>query len=150
MDNNSGRIYERRYLVEYPQTAWKLGVLGSIRSRYWEFFHKYAGGAGSSYYEISGSSTNTTTGFAYNTLANLHAKWEADVQTNVGLDATIMHNHLDFTVEWYQKKINGLLFQDQAPAVVGGATLPYVNIGDMKNTGVDVSVNYHKKINRDF
>jgi len=43
------------------------------------------------------------------------------------------------------------LFQDQAPAVVGvGSQLPQVNIGDMKNTGIDLGLNYRGKINNDL
>jgi len=65
------------------------------------------------------------------------------------MDATIINNHLDFSFDWYKKTIDGLLFGDQPPAVVGGGTPPQVNIGDMENTGVDISINYHTRISRD-
>ncbi|MCW3118385.1 MAG: SusC/RagA family TonB-linked outer membrane protein [Chitinophagaceae bacterium] len=127
------------------------GILGSISNTTGvNSFTLYGQGAGTTFYAIDGSSTNITQGFAYTNFGNPNTKWEGDAIINVGIDATIIKNKLDFSVEWYQKKINGLLFQDQAPAVVGGATQPNVNIGDLKNTGVDFSATYHTKISKDF
>ncbi len=127
------------------------GELGSIsNTRGVNSFTTYFSNPAQTYYAISGSNTGTAQGFAYSTFGNPKTKWEADIITNIGIDATILKNTLDFTVEWYQKKINGLLFQDQPPAVVGGATPPNVNIGDMKNTGVDIQAAYHGKVGKDF
>jgi hypothetical protein len=73
------------------------------------------------------------------------------VITNIGLDAVFLKNKFEFTIEYYQKKINGLLFQDNAGATAGafsnsepaGAQLPSVNIGDVQNNGFDMSLAYH-------
>ncbi len=61
-----------------------------------------------------------------------------------------MFNHFDFTVEWYKKAISGLLFPLPLPSTVGGATVPVVNVGNIKNIGVDASAAYHAKIGKDF
>ncbi len=127
------------------------GVLGSIsNTNASNSFTTYNSSAANSYYSTTGSSTAITQGFYYNTFGNPNTKWEGDKIADVGIDAAILKNALSFSVDWYQKKINGLLFQDQAPAVVGGATLPNVNIGNLKNTGVDASANYNSKIGKDF
>ena len=125
-------------------------MLGSIsNTQSVNSFTTYGSGAGTTYYATNGSSNSTTLGFSYATFGNPHTKWEEDIITNFGIDASILKNKIDLTVEWYEKKINGLLFPDQAPAVVGGAILPNVNIGNLKNTGVDISINYHTKVGRD-
>jgi len=127
------------------------GVLGTIaNTSVLNSYELYNSGAGSSYYAIDGSTGNTGLGFYHSQLANPGTKWEADKVTNVGLDAVLFKNSIDFTVEWYKKAVSGLLFQDQAGDVVGGATRPNVNIGDLQNTGVDANINYHKAINRDL
>jgi len=127
------------------------GVLGSIsNTKGVNSFTTYGSGAGTSYYSTTGSPTTITSGFAYATFGNPNTKWEGDKIADIGIDATLFKNALSLTVDWYQKKINGLLFQDQAPAVVGGATQPNVNIGDLKNTGVDIVVSYHTKIGKDW
>lgn len=126
------------------------GILGSISNTSGaNSFTTYNSAAGNSFYSTTGSSTAITQGFYYNTFGNLNTKWEGDKIADAGIDATILKNALSFSVDWFQKKINGLLFRDQAPAVVGGATQPNVNIGDLKNTGIDASVNYNGKAGRD-
>lgn len=128
------------------------GILGSVSNvPPYNQYTSYGGSGGSTYYDLNGSSSGTVLGFAASSYGNLKTTWERNKTLDIGLDATFLKNKLDFSFDWYQKKIDGLLFTDQAPAVVGlGATLPKVNIGDMKNTGVDVAVSYHDKINKDL
>jgi TonB-linked SusC/RagA family outer membrane protein len=84
-------------------------------------------------------------------LGNLSTGWEKSKTLDFGFEATVLNNKLDISFDWYKKTIEGLLFQDQAPAVVGvGSSLPQVNIGDMQNTGIDLSLNYRGKVNNDL
>ena len=106
-------------------------------------FSQYGGSPGNSYYDISGSSTGSQQGFYATRIGNPKTGWEEDILTNFGIDAQLFKNKIDLTVEYYEKKINGLLFSDQSGATVGGAALPNVNIGDIQNKGVDASVTYH-------
>ena len=111
----------------------------------------YGGGGGSSYYDLFGTSNTTVMGFYATNLGNLSTGWEKSKTLDFGFEATVLNNKLDISFDWYKKTIEGLLFQDQAPAVVGvGSSLPQVNIGDMQNTGIDLSLNYRGKINNDL
>ncbi|HCL84138.1 MAG TPA: SusC/RagA family TonB-linked outer membrane protein, partial [Chitinophagaceae bacterium] len=117
-------------------------------------FTLYGAGAGSSYYDIAGTSNSTVLGFHATQYGSPNTGWEGDVITNVGMDAVLLKNKIEFTIEYYQKKINGLLFQDNAAATSGaypssepgGAQAPFVNIGDVQNNGVDMSLTYHATI----
>jgi len=128
------------------------GILGSISNvGALNQYTLYGGSGGSSYYDMYGTSNSTVMGFYATNLGNTSTGWERDRILDLGFDATILNNKLDISFDWYQKSIDGLLFQDQAPAVVGvGSTLPQVNIGDMKNTGIDLGLNYRGKINSDL
>ena len=108
----------------------------------------YTSGFGQSYYGITGSGS-VTQGFYNQTLGNPNVTWETDKISNFGIDASLF-NHLDFSVEYYDKFISGLLFGTSLPATVGGATAPVVNVGDVKNTGFDISATYRDRINSDF
>jgi len=111
----------------------------------------YGGGGGSSYYDLNGTSNTTVMGFYATNLGNLSTGWEKSKTLDFGFEATVLNNKLDISFDWYKKTIEGLLFQDQAPAVVGvGSSLPQVNIGDMQNTGIDLSLNYRGKVNNDL
>jgi hypothetical protein len=73
--------------------------------------------------------------------------WEENIVSNIGVDMVLFDNALDLSVEYYKKKIEGLLFSEPLPAVLGyEATAPMINIGDIQNTGVDASLNYNGKI----
>jgi len=102
------------------------------------------------YYDITGSNTSSVQGFTQTRIGNLKTGWEEDKLTNFGLDAVILKNKLDFSVEYYKKSINGLLFTDPVGATVGGATRPVVNIGDIENKGWDFSAAYHGSAGKDF
>src|SRR4030095_2670208 len=111
-------------------------------------FTLFGAGAGTSYYDIAGTSSSTVLGFHSTQYGSPNTGWEEDEITNIGMDAVLIKNKIELTVEWYKKKINGLLFQDNAAATSGafpslqgnGAQAPAVNIGDVQNDGVDMSI----------
>jgi TonB-linked SusC/RagA family outer membrane protein len=113
-------------------------------------YNLYATRLGKSAYDIAGNSTSPVAGFYRSNIGNVGTTWEEDIITNVGLDAVMFNNKLEFTVEWYQKKISGLLFDLSGVAsgvtVIGDAAVPKVNIGDIQNRGIDMNVTYHAKI----
>ena len=128
------------------------GILGSVAGvNQANQYTTYAGDPGGNYYDINGTGNSTVLGFSAASYGNLRTTWERGKTLDFGVDITLLKNTLDVTFDWYQKKIDGLLFGDQAPAVVGlGASLPQVNIGDMKNQGIDLGINYRGKVNKDF
>ncbi|WP_018615155.1 SusC/RagA family TonB-linked outer membrane protein [Segetibacter koreensis] len=113
-------------------------------------YTQYLSTPGNSNYDITGTSTSTATGFYLSRFGNLSTGWEQDKVINVGLDGAVLHSKIDFSIEYYRKSITGLLFTDQTTATAGGATRPSVNIGDVQNKGVDVSVNYHAAPSNNF
>lgn len=124
------------------------GVLGSQNNvRPFNAFTLFGGTAGTSYYDINGTSNIATQGFTLSSIGNPKTSWEENVVTNIGLDATLF-NRFDVSIEYYKKSINGLLFPQPIPAVVGLAIPPIVNIGDIKNTGFDVSANYRGNVGK--
>jgi TonB-linked SusC/RagA family outer membrane protein len=109
----------------------------------------YAQGTGASYYGINGGNSQITQGFFNSQIGNPKTTWETDKTTNIGFDLSLF-NHLELSAEWYRKAITGLLFPLPLPATLGGASAPTVNLGDIKNTGVDISATYHAKVGSDF
>ena len=103
-----------------------------------------------SWYDINGTSTSPTFGLYSSQYGNLLTSWEEDIITNIGFDATLFNNKLELSMEWYKKDVKGLLFKDNAPATVGDPLLPFINVGDIQNKGIDFSAVYHGKINRDL
>jgi len=112
-------------------------------------YNTYASSFGASDYGIGGGLNTLTSGYYQYSIGNQNTTWETDKVLNLGLDASLF-NHLDFSLEYYKKSVSGLLFQAELPSTVGGANAPYVNVGDVQNTGIDFSATYHDAIGKDF
>ena len=84
-----------------------------------------------------------TTGAVPGVLANPDVSWETSEQTNVGLDARFFNSALGVTLDGYIKTTRDWLVQ--APiASVYGFSAPYVNGGDVRNSGVEIAIDYGK------
>ncbi len=143
----------------FPKTTWlnelklrggwgKLGSISNINPT--NAFSLYGQGAASSYYDINGSNNSSVLGIFASQIGNRGTTWEEDIITNVGLDATLFRNKLDFSFEWYKKSISGLLFRRLPDPVIQGAAQPFVNAGNIENTGVDASLTYHGSLSKDL
>jgi len=81
--------------------------------------------------------------------ANPDLKWETTYQTNIGLDISLWHNRVEFIADWYYKKTNDLLLKLDLPAFLGSgggsnygtASNPWGNVGSIRNTGVEFTLN---------
>jgi TonB-linked SusC/RagA family outer membrane protein len=130
----------------------KMGTTGDVQAT--NPYNLYATRLGKSAYDIFGNSTTPYAGFYRSNIGYPPTSWEGDIISNIGLDATILKNKLDFTVEWYKKKVNGLLYTASGTqwdvVFVGDAQLPYVNIATNQNTGLDFNATYHGSVGKDF
>jgi TonB-linked SusC/RagA family outer membrane protein len=82
--------------------------------------------------------------------ANNSLAWERQLQSNVGFDITMFKNRLSISADYYQKKVNGLLFTPSASLYLGTVPIPTANIGSTKTNGFDITVSYNEKIKKDF
>jgi len=150
------RISEEDFLKDLPWlTELKLrggyGILGSQNNvDAGNAFNLYGGGYGSTYYDITGSSNSVRQGFAQTRIGNASTGWEENIVTNLGFDLSVFDNRLTLSAEYYKKKIKGLLFSQPLLGTVGGATPPTVNIGDIQNSGFDISVSYRQNVSQDL
>ncbi len=87
---------------------------------------------------VLGSTRYTTISPSRN--PNPDLKWEAAVQSDIGVDFSFFKNRLSGTVEYYQRKTTDLLLNLPQPLSSGFGTRTQ-NIGSMRNTGVDVQLN---------
>lgn len=128
------------------------GILGSQNNvASTNAFSLYGSGLNTTYYDITGSSTSTVLGFSRSRIGNPFTGWEENIVSNLGFDATFLNYNLEFSLEYFTKSIRGLLFSEPLPAVIiGGATSPTINIGDIRNTGLDGTLRYRGKITSDL
>ncbi|MCD7972168.1 MAG: TonB-dependent receptor [Candidatus Azobacteroides sp.] len=81
---------------------------------------------------------------------NPNLKWETTKTFNVGLDYGFLNNRILGSIEVYQKKTNDLLSKTNVAAGTNFANIIWANIGDMKNKGVEFSIEATPVITKDF
>ena len=75
---------------------------------------------------------------------NPNLRWETVKDQNFGLTGAVLDNALSFTIEYYKKNSDGLLFQVELPNYTGIPGLVAQNIGSFESKGFDVQVGYTK------
>ena len=79
-------------------------------------------------------------GYFPNNMSNEKLKWETTEQWNVGLDLSFFENdRIRVTADWYLKNTYDLLLQATMPAS-SGYTSAMMNIGSMRNSGWEFSL----------
>jgi TonB-linked SusC/RagA family outer membrane protein len=103
-----------------------------------DLYRTVAAGSG---YDIGGTSTAIVPGFDSDRIGNPGTKWEASTTVNLGLDLSLWNNKLGLTIDAYNRRTDDLLVRGRIAAPVGEATRPFINLGDMRNRGVDINLN---------
>lgn len=96
-----------------------------------------------SYYDLNGSRSSAIPGYELIQFGYVKAKWETTTSTNIGADVSLFGGKVDAAIDWYTRLTSDMLFPVQAPLTAGVATVPFQNIGSMRNRGVDISLNYN-------
>lgn len=115
-------------------------ALSSADTKY-NFYTPGAGGG-------STGSFDRVVGF-YAPLVDTNLKWETNEQTNFGLDLGFLNNDLTVTMDFFTRKTKDLLLERQIRPSAGNTSI-YTNFGQIDNTGFEFSVNYNKKLNKDW
>jgi TonB-linked SusC/RagA family outer membrane protein len=119
------------------------GVAGNDRIPNYVWRTMYdASGTTYSYGGVPGAYPKTTYG-------NSSLKWESDEQMNYGLDLTFLDGRISVTADYYIKSSNDLLWSEQLSAELG-YTSRYVNIGSIRNKGVELNVTAYPVDNKDW
>ena len=82
-------------------------------------------------------------------LPNPDVKWETSQQLDFGADFRFLNNRLSLTFDWYDKLTKDWLVD--APALKSfGTGAPYINGGDIRNTGYEILLGWNDSPMKDF
>lgn len=101
------------------------------------------------------------TAFIINNVANPNVTWEKALQTDVGLDFSLLNNRINTSVDYYVKTSSNFLFQQPLPYfLVGGPNEygdnpagiqpPWINGGQIQNKGIEFTINSENINSRNF
>ena len=97
-------------------------------------------------YDINGTGSTIVGGFDLVQFGNSNGKWETNTSTNIGFDAVLLKNKLEVVFDWYNRITTDMLTQISPPRTAGSGTVPYTNIGEIRNRGVDLGLNFRDQI----
>ena len=105
----------------------------------YNYFATYvmSNGSAGSFYDVSGDGSK-----AKPNVYNPELKWETTTTTNVGLDWGIMNQRLSGSIDWYYRKTTDLLNWATFSAMTNFRNAFYKNIGSLRNTGIEFSLNW--------
>ena len=104
-------------------------------------------------YSASGtyySNGSWPTAFELSQNANPDLKWEQTAMLNIGLDFTLFNSRLNGTIEWYDKRTSDMLYNYKVSTPTYVYNTIAANVGDMKNTGIEILLNLDVIRNKNF
>lgn len=127
-----------------------IGTLGSDKIGSFIYSKTYTSQFDTYTFDQNGS--DKFSGFYISRFPNSEVKWEEVQLSNVGVDFELWQGKVGFSVDYYVKNTKDLLYGIPLPASVGIATHnfdpvnPEVNIGTMRNTGIDLDLRYRENL----
>lgn len=145
------RISEEKFFATVPFiSGLKLrassGKLGSDNIPSYVYLKTYT--SQFSTYAFDADAQNKVPGFFISKFPNADVKWEEVNMHNIALDVEALDGKLNLAVDYFIKDTKDLLYAIPIPTSVGIAVHnfngvnPQVNIGTIRNTGVDIDLGY--------
>jgi len=121
------------------------GKTGNDAARNYQSIFAFAPSGGT--YPINGVNV---AGYGPTWNANRELKWEEKGEFDIGLDFAAMDYRLTGTIDYYQRTTTDLLLEVPADVTTSAASTIYANVGELKNNGLEVALNYAVVQSEDF
>lgn len=103
------------------------------------------GPVGSFYYN-----GNYIKSYGYTSNANPDLKWETKGEFDIGADFALLNNKLSGTFDFYIRNTKDMILPVNVPQPPNLFGQKWVNIGEMKNSGIELALNYSVLTDGDF
>jgi TonB-linked SusC/RagA family outer membrane protein len=83
-------------------------------------------------------------GIALQSIPNSLLQWEANEQTNIGIDASFLQGKITLTADYYNRVSSGFLIDAFPIPSQSGSATQTKNVGKLKNSGLELMLGYRK------
>jgi TonB-dependent starch-binding outer membrane protein SusC len=118
------------------------GVTGNQAIPPGRIVSQFGGSRGDTYYDVGGTNGTVVAGFRETSLGNPDLRWEENRSKNIGFDLSFFDGKVDVVADLYERETDNLLFDPPTPATAGIANPPIVNVGKMRNRGIDFTIGH--------
>ncbi|MFA9390745.1 MAG: SusC/RagA family TonB-linked outer membrane protein [Prolixibacteraceae bacterium] len=81
---------------------------------------------------------------------NPYLRWEEKQETNIGVDFSLLSSRISGNIDYYNRTINGLLYDYQVPTPPNLVNTTRANVGKMENKGLEAMLNFVPVRNSDL
>ncbi|MBQ9296216.1 MAG: TonB-dependent receptor [Paludibacteraceae bacterium] len=99
-------------------------------------------------YPLGGLLDEAAYGAAVLTLVNQSGKWETNQQWDAGIDFSFWNGKLSGTIDYFRRDTKDALLYVNAPAHVGNRYSLTKNVGNIRNEGVEITLNHDNTVGR--
>ena len=164
-DNNSGvfpafsgawRVSEEKFFPKNNivndlklRVAWGQNGNSAIDDNY-AYYTRYAYDIRHASYDLNGTNSNVVPGVVASSSGNKDLKWETTTQTNLGIDANLLNGALSLSFDYFWKNTKDMLTVPPTLSVEGEGAAMWMNTGEMKNHGWELTMTYRSPKYGDF
>ncbi len=78
-------------------------------------------------------------------VGNDNVSWETAIKKNIGFELGLFNSAFSLQADYFYEKRSGIfILQESVPTVVGNNVKQYVNLGRMRNQGIDLTAEFNK------
>jgi len=97
---------------------------------------------------VLGANPAIVTGATMLTIANENGRWETAEQLNAAIDFGLFNGLLNGSIDVFSRNTIDALLYVKAPAQVGNRYDPIANVGNINNSGLEISLDHQYKIGK--
>ena len=122
------------------------GLMGSDAVAQYLYVTRYQVSTSPSDYTYFGSNYTEVKNLYLTATPNPNITWEKQDSKNIGIDIAMLDSKLDISIDAFRFLRKDILAPRNASVpLYTGLSLPYENIGESRNSGVDFSINYYER-----
>ena len=131
------------------RAAWGQNGNSAISDNY-AYYTRYAYNLRHGSYDLNGTNNSVVPGIVATSSGNKDLKWETTTQTNIGFDAQMFEGKLSLSFDYYWKNTKDMLTIPPTLSVEGEGAAMWMNTGEMKNNGWELTMTYRSPQYGDF
>jgi len=101
-------------------------------------------------YYLFGNQYTPALGGGRSQVGNSDLKWETTEQLDFGLDLAFFDGSLKANFDYFDRQTHDMLVQVPLPTSIGSPNNPWMNAGSVSNKGIEITLAYDGKINKDL
>ncbi|WP_316828709.1 TonB-dependent receptor [Pedobacter miscanthi] len=137
-------------IIQFAKIRYSWGQVGNsdIGGRRFGYIATVNGGNGN--YSYGNGVEQNINGYDIGDYA-VNVSWEKATKQNLGLELKTLNNSLSITADVFQEYRTAIFRQrGDVPEYVGVRTLPYANLGEIHNRGLEGTIDYNKRLGDDW